>query len=384
MSDLFVLLFLISVILFVLGLVNPKWTPQFTKEPKTRKRSAIIYGVAIIIFFTLIGATSTSTKNSVTKSNSVPTVSPVQEIKKPPTPTVSNVIGLNISRDTVMNRLQNADPTINFQPSTPVNGIERYMAEKGQNGIELYGKADNLVEVASSAILGNSTIDVSGNTIALIYILGVAKAVDVNSLDWITSTIKEIGTAWSSGQNSVKKSTVINGKKFDISATKSDVFNSVSISIYSSQLNKPPTEQVTPAPTSKATTVITADHVLTTSGSSSYHAPATDISGYPGLTKVLIKASVITDVNGMTFTNNENEKWDACIDTINPDSGASNWYEYDFGNMAPGQSSTIQWSQLTKADNTVFMPNAVARGSSIIELSCELGAKTMGFARFQY
>jgi hypothetical protein len=115
-----------------------------------------------------------------------------------------------------------------------------------------------------------------------------------------------------------------------------------------------------------------------------YHAPATNISGYPGLTKILIKASIVANANGMTFTNDENDQWNGCIDTINPDSGMSNWYEYDFGNMAPGQSVTIQWNQLTKDDGTAYTPYATGYKSDVIELSCDLGTKTEGFARFQY
>jgi hypothetical protein len=122
----------------------------------------------------------------------------------------------------------------------------------------------------------------------------------------------------------------------------------------------------------------------TPSGNTTYHAPATDISGFPGLTKVLIKASMVVNANGMTFTNNENDQWDNCIDTINLDSGASNWYEYDFGSMAPGQSVTIQWNQLTKDDGTVYTPYNAGYKSDVILLSCELGPKTMGFAKFQY
>lgn len=122
----------------------------------------------------------------------------------------------------------------------------------------------------------------------------------------------------------------------------------------------------------------------TSSGNTTYHAPATDISGFSGLTKVLIKASMIVNANGMIFTNNENGQWDNCIDTINLDSGASNWYEYDFGNMAPGQSVTIQWNQLTKDDGTVYTPYNATYKSDVILLSCELGPKTEGFAKFQY
>jgi hypothetical protein len=123
---------------------------------------------------------------------------------------------------------------------------------------------------------------------------------------------------------------------------------------------------------------------------SNQHAPATDISGYPGLTKVLIKASIVTNANGMIFTNNEKDQWNNCISTINLenlDSGVGNWYEYDFGDMSPGQSVTIPWNKLSNRsldDGTVYVPYNATYKSDVIELSCELEEKTVGFARFQY
>ncbi len=79
MTNLSVAFFLISIVLFTVGLINPKWVPLFTKEQKTRKRSATLYGLAIVVFFILIAITAPKTP-PVTKNT--PVVSPTIEIKK--------------------------------------------------------------------------------------------------------------------------------------------------------------------------------------------------------------------------------------------------------------------------------------------------------------
>lgn len=92
MVNLFGFLFLISIILFILGIINPQWVPLFIKGQKTRKRATIFYGIAIIVFFILIGITAPSSQ-TVNKNTS--TVSSTEGVKKPsptkpsdtPTPT---------------------------------------------------------------------------------------------------------------------------------------------------------------------------------------------------------------------------------------------------------------------------------------------------------
>lgn len=88
MVNLYISLFLISALLFIIGLINPKWVPLFTKGEKTKRRSKIIYGTLSIIFFILIGTTSSSNKSSekVNKASLI-TVSTSPTITTIPSPT---------------------------------------------------------------------------------------------------------------------------------------------------------------------------------------------------------------------------------------------------------------------------------------------------------
>jgi len=138
-----------------------------------------------------------------------------------------------------------------------------------------------------------------------------------------------------------------------------------------------PTQKANPTPSQKTQPTATA---LTPTGT--YHLPALDISGYPGLNKVLINASITPNADGIIFTNNEKQQWNFCVAIINPDSSPSNWYEYDFGSIPAGQSYTVQWSQLSRMDGTVY--TNYSNEAKIIELNCDLDANTTGFARFHY
>ncbi len=312
--------------------------------------TVIINLVALVLLFSFFHHSSDQNNEQSTPPS--PTSVAESQTQAEITPTISQQARLGITREAVITGLHKADPSINFKTSTPVNGIERYMAQEGQNGIELYGNADNLTEVTSTALLGNNSGDYSGNVSALVYVVGVASVVDAESKDWMASTMKEINSVWSNGQNSVKKSTVINGKKFDIDAEKSKVFNTVSLTIYSAQESEPPTS--TKADSSNA---------------------------FPGLDKVKINASLKTNEQGMIFTNNENQDWKFCIDTINPEDGSSDWYEYDFGDMPAHQTyALIPWAQLKREDGTAF--DHTTSIPKTIELTCELGEKTIGIADF--
>src|SRR5581483_1980689 len=63
------------------------------------------------------------------------------------------------------------------------------------------------------------------------------------------------------------------------------------------------------SPTTAPTPSIkTADTNSTDTENVDYHPPAMNISGYPGLNKVLINATIGTNESGIIFTNNENQK----------------------------------------------------------------------------
>ncbi|HUD44385.1 MAG TPA: hypothetical protein VMR41_02480 [Patescibacteria group bacterium] len=329
------LLTLCSIVCLIVGLIAPSaFTGLFKRNLGRKKTSLVFSGITFALFVIFIilavnSPTSSSSSVATQKNSVVATSKTVITVKPSPKvmPKPSTIAGLNITRDTVMNRLVNADPSINFQPSSSVNGITRYMAEKGQNGIELYGNADNLVEVASTALLGTTTSDITGNTVALIYVLGVANAVDSNSTTWVTSTMKEISTDWSNGRDTVKQSTVIDGKKFDISAMKSDVLDSVSLSIYSSQESNPPTKSKpsTPKKTNK---------------------PKLD-------------ATVKATSQYLIVTNNEDAEWTSCDYSIDYDKNPDDFYELgifsNYATIQPHQTLQIPWDQITKMDGTKFV-----------------------------
>ncbi|HSW88830.1 MAG TPA: hypothetical protein VLG12_06735 [Candidatus Saccharimonadales bacterium] len=353
MSTFFGFLQFISFLCLVIGLIKPKIFTFLFKTVPSRKRIGTVFGISTFVLMILVSATSLKTKDA---GSNTPTQSAIES--STPTPTIDTTKGLNITRDAAISAFKDIDPSINFQPSTSVNGIDRYMATAGQGAIELYGKEDNLTEIASTALFGNTAADHAGNVAELVYIIGAANIVDPAGKSWVTTSLEGVITAWQNGQTSVKKSTIINGKKYDISALKSDSIDSIGLTIYSATESTPPTESKT-----------------------SSLSPLNDPKAYPGMTKVKLNASLVTNTQGMIFTNNENKNWQYCIATINPEDGASEWYEYDFGNIASHQSyNLIPWNKLTKEDNTTF--DHATMKSKTIELSCELGTKTVGLADF--
>jgi hypothetical protein len=58
MDNLFLTLFLVSLVGLIVGLIKPSSFSRFLKEKATRKNSAIIFGSATLIFFVLFGVTT--------------------------------------------------------------------------------------------------------------------------------------------------------------------------------------------------------------------------------------------------------------------------------------------------------------------------------------
>ena len=126
-----------------------------------------------------------------------------------------------------------------------------------------------------------------------------------------------------------------------------------------------------------------------TVGNEIYHAPARDITEYPGMnnklmSKVVINATLVTTDRQLAFTNNESQDWKFCYVTINTASGPSKWYAYDFYGIPAGQTYTVQWSWLLREDGTPY--TNVSREPKIIQLSCVLDDNYdfIGFAKFHY
>jgi hypothetical protein len=72
MDNLFILLLLASLVLLVIGLINPKTSLFWYKKERTRKKSGLIYGGLTILFFILFGV-STDTKKASTSNDTAQT-----------------------------------------------------------------------------------------------------------------------------------------------------------------------------------------------------------------------------------------------------------------------------------------------------------------------
>jgi micrococcal nuclease len=72
MFGVFILLFLLSLILLVVGLIKPGIIPK----NKSRRKSSLIFGLATIVFFILIGITAPPSSPKTTESTTTPTPEP--------------------------------------------------------------------------------------------------------------------------------------------------------------------------------------------------------------------------------------------------------------------------------------------------------------------
>ena len=63
MADLFLILFFISFICLIVGLINPSVFARVIKREVTRKKIGLIFGVALLVFFILTGATHKPKEN---------------------------------------------------------------------------------------------------------------------------------------------------------------------------------------------------------------------------------------------------------------------------------------------------------------------------------
>ena len=71
MENLFLLLFLASFILLIVGIFVPKKTLFWDKNNPTRKKSALIYGGLLMLFFVLFGVASDRKKTAIKNENNL-------------------------------------------------------------------------------------------------------------------------------------------------------------------------------------------------------------------------------------------------------------------------------------------------------------------------
>jgi hypothetical protein len=69
MDNLFALLILASFILLIIGFFSPDKSLFWYKQERTKKKSATIYGIVLIVSFILFGVTADSSKSNGTSSN---------------------------------------------------------------------------------------------------------------------------------------------------------------------------------------------------------------------------------------------------------------------------------------------------------------------------
>lgn len=79
MATLFALLFLLSLIFLIWGLLSPKSLSKFSKKPMTRKQAGIGYGLFVVLFFVLTGVTAPN-KSMQNKTQSADTSAAQQQI----------------------------------------------------------------------------------------------------------------------------------------------------------------------------------------------------------------------------------------------------------------------------------------------------------------
>jgi len=69
MDNLFLLLFLVSLIALIVGLIKPTLFSRFIKGDLTRKKIGLIFGIATFVFFVLFGVTIDSSKTEKATTN---------------------------------------------------------------------------------------------------------------------------------------------------------------------------------------------------------------------------------------------------------------------------------------------------------------------------
>jgi len=85
MGALFTFLLLVFLVCLILGLISPEIFKRFFKKGVNRKKTSLVFGIAVIICFILVGITSpkkqasTSTKNSTPNETTKPTTATTTE-----------------------------------------------------------------------------------------------------------------------------------------------------------------------------------------------------------------------------------------------------------------------------------------------------------------
>lgn len=63
MEEVFLVLFLVSFLVMVIGLINPNWFKTLPEDKRNRKSIAMYFGIAAVVFFILFEMTAPVVEN---------------------------------------------------------------------------------------------------------------------------------------------------------------------------------------------------------------------------------------------------------------------------------------------------------------------------------
>jgi endonuclease YncB( thermonuclease family) len=122
-SNLFAILFLISLIGFIVGLIKPSVIRNITRKELSRKKIGLIFGGAIFVFFVLIGITSPKIDQPVQSTQKTEIISDTQSVENDEAIVVDNNDEAKvIAEDAVPQNLNQPQKEIQTTPAqTTVN-----------------------------------------------------------------------------------------------------------------------------------------------------------------------------------------------------------------------------------------------------------------------
>lgn len=212
----------------------PFW--NMAKERNWKYIPPTILKIAMFILFLGIGgavsgatntqSTPSSQPTATAQNSSTPTATDTPEPTATPTQAPK---GLDISRDEIIEKIQKANSSIEFKQGNDSNGQENYVAQDGQNIMQLLGPGNDLTQINSMALMDSE--HTGGNLLALTYILGIPNVIDTQAGKWASDTMQQIDNDLQNGKTTSKYSKIINGRKYTMELSVNNSFSFVSLAI---------------------------------------------------------------------------------------------------------------------------------------------------------
>lgn len=172
----------------------------------------LIFVIGIITFASKTAST-TSDNNTASSEQEIVSETPTQTN----TPSPITLRDLNITRDFIISGIQKIAPDVKFSQGAAINGQDNYTAKEGQNIMQLIGPSDNLTEISSTAVLGDSLGD---NFDALVFITGIANTINPEAKQWVIGALKDEIDTVNNGENSIDDSITISQRKYTLTVSK--------------------------------------------------------------------------------------------------------------------------------------------------------------------